>query len=289
MEVKNPENPSAVLTPDAPHTITEEPKELSYFERVEIKKEEDLAFLRNNYGLEIEMGRQSDEDSPWLGSLNRVDPYYQPRVVRNIVEEISKYPPEFIRNIGLKNIRVSNGLQLKDDVTGSDGFAPAELPMIYVSMTDIDEMRSTLHHEIFHRGDFAFWGGSFIRETMGLFYDFSWISLNPKGFDHYSREKYDSIMALKTPEPEGFTRYYGTKDEMEDRATLAEEVMMNIGPAKARADDEPAFFRKMRRMMKLYKKRSDGKMNLDYFNDLLHSRVGEGYWFKDRTPATKAA
>jgi len=264
------------------------------FDTVELRTglREDLEYLQNVYGLRVEMHRQTPEDQHFVKVIEKLNLREAASAVKIIREEVSKYPKEYIKQCGVKSFRLVKGLWWFDQSDKSlepvGGLAYRNTRFVYATYSKdrIQFCRRIIHHELFHRSDqkkledIARFPvvGSIIAEEKEYWDDDSWASLNPKGVgylrDRYKqREKHSS-----SSRPRGFACFYGTKNEWEDRATIAEELMTDPIGLKIKGEFDPVLQTKIDRLKNIFRKRSKGLLNDHYFQDLENKSVKGGYW-----------
>lgn len=249
----------------------------------------DLRFLRDMYGLRLEMDRRTPADDSNIVPVEKLSLLEAIPAVRAVREEIAKYPPEYIENCDIKRLRLVKGISEKKETVlpGNEviGIAVQDKQYVYLSYRDqdINVLRITVHHELFHRGDQHTYeraerslvdnGNRHRQQLKVVFFDRGWANLNPNGewaylYDDYTlapgESHYDVV--------KGFARRYGKMDEMEDRATIAEQMMMDPTQLLARAATDNVLQRKINRMYKIFSERSGGKMDQNYFLSLSNSK-----------------
>ncbi len=242
---------------------------------------EDLGFIHSTYGLQLKMGRQTELDASTIKIPSKLTLIEAVPAVHAIREEIAKYPTEYIQYCDIARFRlVRNLIDLEDDVNPeAAGMAIEDDKHIYLALekNDIDYLRKTFHHEVFHRGDQRMLEQAnraplpyrHSSELKTKFFDRGWANINPQGeftylYDDYKLQNGESSF----DKVKGFARRYGKKDEMEDRATIAEYLMTDPQMLFNRATNDNVLRKKVNRIIQIFSARSNGIMNLDYFQAL---------------------
>jgi hypothetical protein len=266
----------------------------------------DLKYLKDRYGLRIIMGRLNSQDDPDIVSIKKLSLLEAVTAVRVLREEIIKYPPEYIRYSKVDTVRLVRDLvcQNKRHPKGEslDGLAVYEDHLVYFSTNNGDmlDFRDTIHHDLFHMSDDEasdleqeasvisllasiifkspplYLLGKQILSFINFLREYNWASLNPKGKAAYIGDDYQQL----SEPPDGFVSDYGTYDLYEDRSTVAALLMTDIKEALLSAENDDILQKKIIDIMGLFKIRSLGRMDSQYFNDLLQGKVREGYWEK---------
>jgi hypothetical protein len=159
------------------------------------------------------------------------------------------------------------------------GIAIQDYKMVYLSFDEqeIDEFRGTIHHEFFHRGDQrlqeeadrAHASVRADKRTQVVFFDRKWANLNLRGERVYRDDNYRLKSGQRDSDHiKGFARRYGTIDELEDRATIAEELMTNPAAFFRRCQEDRILMKKTMRVIDLFQERSNGLMDMSYFQNL---------------------
>ncbi|MCL5746761.1 MAG: hypothetical protein M1277_00550 [Patescibacteria group bacterium] len=226
---------------------------------------DNIAYLRDVYGLTVEMRGQTEEDEQSL-AINKLKLIEAGDATRVLRKEISKYPPEFIEQCRVKAIRfvfsLKQGENVIDGVTYPDG-------TVYVVATPL--VNNTIHHELFHASDYNQHSRMNPRlKDFGRVLEYRyWNLVNHNG---YVGDKYEGCDST------GFATDYGRMNVYEDRATVAELLMTYPQVATIRAAEDPVLSDKIDRIKTIMRQRSGGRMNLRYFSDLTQGKVREGYW-----------
>lgn len=260
---------------------------------------DDLQYLRDEYGLSVEMGRLNPSDHPNIAWIDKLVLPQAVRAVRVVREEVSKYPPEYLQFCGIKHFRLVRSF-LKNRSGWPLGWAPyADGDYVYLGTNQNGNLpnKGTLHHEVFHISDYRGFDKRVsqsaenqtdkpVMEKLTMeTYLASWLSLNPHGIEHYfmRNSKYNAYLRKHnirdgaTP-IRGFARVYGLKDPWEDRATIAQLLMSQPKEAERRQRYDPMLRAKLNEVLTVLAERSEGRMSGKFLNDLMAGRVKEGYW-----------
>lgn len=143
-----------------------------------------------------------------------------------LISELSLYPPEGIRKIGLRRIVLTRGLRRErsyggnvDPIEGcSDDRDPATIYLNVPSRIDPedrDKLARYLHHELFHRIDRQ-------DDLGGIQFDPGWTRLNPDGF------RYGDLRRR-----EGTVSRYARTSRAEDKAEIFAHMIVNDGTLAA--------------------------------------------------------
>jgi hypothetical protein len=129
---------------------------------------------------------------------------------------------------------------------------------------------STLsHHEIFH--------------LLRIQTDpSSWVNIDRVFTTSPHTEKFmNSPRCSSDPKPMGYAECYGTSNSGEDQATIAEAIMTGNQDIFERAKNDTVLKDKIGAVMARYYEISDGRMNLDFFNELLHGRLDNPWQYPE--------
>ncbi len=198
--------------------------------------------------------------------------------------ELGKYPPVYIQSCQVENIYLAqqlfeyNFFHAKWREIGGVYF-----PNNNIIVKGIPELlEGIVDHEFMHAAD-KHMRSVIPDENTTIGKGCKWEDLNEKGntiyigSDNYYAMPFYQQYETKVP---GFACMYGKIDEGEDRATIAELLMSTPVVAFKKAKKDAVFGAKLQRVMFLFKDRSDGLMNEEYFHDLYYGRVNEKYWDK---------
>lgn len=235
---------------------------------------DNLPLLRDAYGIRIRLGRGLTGDLETVTFKRWTTPSIALEDVSILRRELAKYPPEFIRFCGITQFRFVQNLSLEDHEywEGSKdvgGLASSRGPVYIASYGE-----NTIHHEIFHRAD----------QQSGELNDKKqrkWKKLNRLSNPYLYRAYWDMSEEDQSKLPvSGFARRYGRVDIWEDRATVAELIMSNLGKLEQRTEEDEVLANKTKRITIDLYRWSGGRMNEQYFEDLKAGKVQEGYWQK---------
>lgn len=243
---------------------------------------EDLRYIQGIYGIKVSMHRIPEEGEGYAQSARKLKLQEAIPAVHALREEISKYSPEFINFCKIKQIRLFESPILLKRESDSDeeenigGFVDYNNRSIYFSMgfDGIPSLVENFHHEVFHMSDERYILGQPSDKL-----DKAWRDLNETDDKVYLRDDYDRVVEDEGDfSYEGFAWVYGRKNEWEDRATMAELLMVKPGEAIDRAKQDHVLDNKLQKIMVLFHERSNGLMDNKYFSDLSLGNVKEGYW-----------
>ena len=254
---------------------------------------ENLGYISETYGVHVDMGGLTRRDKK-SGVAHLKTLRLDERVVAtdSLREELGKYPPEYIKSLRPSRLRVVK--ELEDNVESLGGWAEDKGGRLYLSTEDGDDFfKGVIHHELYHLADTRWIPKEYSLPIAGVIFsspkesafNAAWRTLNPgPGRSRYSRGAHNmaTIRDAKNShdKKQGFVSYYGASTEFEDRATVAEKLMMDPIGLMEQAEHDKVLERKMETIKALYKRRSIGKMDENYFVDLAGEAVQEGYWTK---------
>ncbi len=238
---------------------------------------ENLRYLFDNYGIIVNIGSATQGDV--APTFKEVDISEAAKALRALKEEIAEYPREYIDNCHLGRIRIGSKVSMTTEKSAAEpvgGFADwreGEKRQLYLALeesdsADSDHFRSSVHHELFHMSDKNL-------EHSFEEIDEEWSRLNPGGKSDYLRRGYSvwhdpNSTTQQTERSSGFANAYGKENEWEDRATVAELLMTNPKEAERLAEEDPVLKAKIEKIKELYKQRSNGKMDDEYFRNLAY-------------------
>ncbi len=170
--------------------------------------------------------------------------FYLPK----FIFEFSKYPPEVISTLGLKEVVIGSDVQL--DQLARPGIQSRHLNMLFFDCRWVNSDRWTrqiIHHELFHLID---WNDGVIYK------DPEWEMLNPPGFKYGAggitlQKRSDSPAGLPDPSLKGFLNQYSMSGLEEDKAEIFANMMANYNEVNSRAKTDPIIKAKMFQMKKL--------------------------------------
>ena len=194
--------------------------------------------------------------------------------LRAYIEEFSKYPRSFLRQVNLEWVLFVKGLRVEGEpraATFLRSYAPTTMAprggMVYdvqQGATNHAYVRRALHHEFFHFIDYGVQAGGVE--------DVDWLAMNPPGF-RYTGEMAHFSRRLDHPAP-GIITSYSAKSSWEDRAELFAALMDEDTYPRLReiAAADPVVRRKIRYLVR-FLERIDPAMGGGYFPN----RLGK-YW-----------
>ena len=170
--------------------------------------------------------------------------FYLPK----FIFELSKYPPEVISKLGLKEVIIGSDTEL-------DHHPRAAINSHYLHMLFFDcrwvnadrWTRQIIHHELFHLID---WKDCIIHK------DPEWEKLNPSDFKYGSggislQKPSDWSAGLPDTSLKGFLNHYSMSGLEEDKAEIFAHMMVNYKAIDSRAETDPIIKAKMSQMKKL--------------------------------------
>jgi hypothetical protein len=262
---------------------------------------DNLGFIREVYGVDVRMRRHTAMDiEAQIAEVTRLSLPEAEDIIVMIREELGKYPPEFLQKLHLSHFRVAKSLTstvkrpserllkiagLADRKTWQIYFAPHDLPL--------PAQRRVIHHEIFHmaesyediqnelrRSKIPIGGRLLAKRVVKNRYH-SWSHDNPQ-YTPYLRDKYNIFAGREFHYQPilGHALRYGTMNESEDKATIADHLMTDPQSLidRARRTNDTVLLRKIDHIQAFYNKWTQGKMDREYFEDLAEGRVSEGYF-----------
>lgn len=248
------------------------------------------AFLQERYGLNIYF-QPPDEKRNFELKGSELSLAEKRNVLLYIKQEAAKYPPEYFKIfLKPKYILILNNLRVDKSFQG--GFVSSELNIfdphdptkknkqsIYLSKNlgllnfyqlfgwqDAQYFSHKFHHEFLHLADF--------REESPYQMLEEWTNLNPEKEDAYVGENY----SLTSQRPAGFATPYGKASAVEDRAEVAQLLLNDYRGVLEIASKDEIFSSKLQKCKEDYYRRSQGKMNKQYWQDLADGKVNESYW-----------
>lgn len=170
--------------------------------------------------------------------------FYLPK----FIFEFSKYPPEVISTLGLKEVVIGSDVQL--DQRGRPGLHDYHLNMLFFDCRWVNSDRWTrqiIHHELFHLID---WKDGVIYK------DLEWEKLNPPEFEYGSggitlQKPSDWTAGLPDLGLKGFLNRYSMSGLEEDKAEIFANMMANYNEVNLRAKTDPIIKAKVSQMKKL--------------------------------------
>lgn len=255
---------------------------------------DDLRFLRSTYGLTIEMEKRTRKDLNAIAEVTRLTLEEAYEAVEIIRQEIIKYPPSYIHDLEIERFRLTKTIiKRKTRPNGEEytmeigGMASRDEKYVYVTYQSGEHLRLTVHHELCHRADHKDEHVALKNKLVNFFAGSSesfrkeWTALNKH---KYSWERYYELAQGKHNSiVEGFARYYGSQNDYEDRATLAELLLCDTNNLVIRAKQDPVLEKKTILLIKKFAQRTNNQMNTRFFQDLIHGKVDEQYWTKRNT------
>ncbi len=214
----------------------------------EVAEEKQIEFFRKMYGVEVTI------DYPDLL-----------RLLLQLRKNLSLYPPAYVRV-------VLDKIFLRETGPGRGGFARGR----EFTLEHRPVMNGSLHHELEHVSD-HFDNGLYGSENNAF-----WASLNPRGYAAYYKGDFENCRRKSESgrrRPSGFPSYYGHCNPNEDQAEVTELLMG--GPnknARELAQADAVLARKIEQVKTYMRRRSNGLMDDQYWQDLKAGKVDETYW-----------
>jgi hypothetical protein len=236
-----------------------------------------LRFLRHIYGVEVSALDEvaGDLDDMKIGGLYQAKTWMSLRVLK---EEIVKYPPSFIREY-IQKIRLASSLSIPHPSDKSKrlslGGRATGTGQIYLDQDYHNEpyTRKTFHHEVAHAPDLVEKWEKNQAEVE------RWTSNNPKGTVYLGDAFHDlTTIQSRRLRSRAFAGIYGRKSLLEDRATIAEDLIIDPVRSFKRGEEHRSYKGKLAQIRQDYARRTNGRMGDQYFEDLAVGVVGEGYW-----------
>jgi hypothetical protein len=151
----------------------------------------------------------------------------------------ARYPSSFRKAARLEHLAFCRAITYERGADhGPAGLADPNTHRIYISVADFREehheavIEDAVHHEVFHLLDFETQGAHALADT-------EWKKLNPAGFVYKTGN-------ADTKRPVGFVNTYATTNEMEDRASTFEYLMVRPDELCEMTAVDPALARKVR-------------------------------------------
>lgn len=204
-----------------------------------------------------------------------------------ITDAIQKYPSQYLRNHKLRNVYVLGSLRM--DIPGLEnpaGFYNPESGLM--ALTPGQELRiaTILHHEYHHGADDI--DGGLREDNADWIRRFHGDGKLPNGENVYGESRIE-VDGWRMPKADtGFARAYGrfSRDKTspscdEDQATIAEKLFHQHSLKKLykKAENDPVLQEKIAHMQRWYLLRSEGRMDAQYFQDIIDEITIDGaYW-----------
>lgn len=253
----------------------------------EIKKKKDrqeliktLRTFRRMYGFRPKFRRYSQDDERSQLKFDKLNISEAIEVTRILKSELSKYPPQYIRFCHVNEFRVVKNLYSHRENNFIGGTVDLIKGSVFLSSEDLNYLKPCLHHELQHVADsrpLRILGsvpiiGRWVANSASRALNEEWNKLNRHRRGTYSRG-YLSITAYRNQrdfDPEGFAKMYGTRDECEDRATIAEVLMSDPSRIRWRLGKDQYLTAKVDRMSAEFNRRSSGLMDEKWLQDALN-------------------
>ena len=164
----------------------------------------------------------------------------EPELVDAMAIAFARYPTSMRKAARLEHVAFCRAITYEGGKDhGPAGLADPSEHRVYISVEYFRTphggftIADAVHHEVFHLLDF---------ETLGsatAIYDSEWRKLNPVGFEYRDP-------AELPDRPTGFVNTYATTNEVEDRASTFEYLMVRPEEVCAMTERDPALARKVR-------------------------------------------
>lgn len=148
------------------------------------------------------------------------------------------------------------------------------------------EAAYALHHEMEHAADNVDGRTRILHESKNLdsifmpakqftsINDLEWAALNPAGTSVYVRH----VSFIADRSSQGFVRPEGKINENEDQADVARAMIINPVRTEQMAQDDPILAAKITAWKKIVHRRTHGRMDWGYWEDLKNGKVNEAHW-----------
>lgn len=188
--------------------------------------------VKQNLGVELEINSQREFIKEQYEITNDVKPITFYQIALDIEYYLSALPKKLFKEITCADLKDGNAkfddfrIYLVGDFVDDsvDAFASNiasletdEKSIVYITYACTGFNLKTFYHEFMHAMEYRIW--SFEED-----FDDNWLKLNPEGFEY--SEDYGSVFydESHTSWQDYFTRDYGMKNILEDRATCFEEL-----------------------------------------------------------------
>ncbi len=181
--------------------------------------------FRENYGIELVADFETFPVAATDGAIDaqNAGPRNVDMVLYFLRKEFAKYPPELVRQSGLKRIVFCHGLTSHGHRIA--GVAVQKNASMYMDSTaeigDEAHRRRTLHHEFFHFLDYA------MRAGEDITHDERWEAANAPGVAYGSAATNQPVSNWASHPAAGFVSDYSLKALPEDRAEIFCALMTN--------------------------------------------------------------
>ena len=217
---------------------SESPEAFLPVERIEPAALTCFQQVARRYGIEIRVRQQRwSSTRPWgKATYDGLPARDLAACAPVLLEELERYPSGFVAQCKLRQIILSGALLTGGDTLSAGISYPDERTIdlyVYADGPAVSErtglgyteLRSSLHHELFHHFD---------DHQCGLGDRLRWQATNAKSFKYGSRQKEAS--AGRVP---GFLSDYATKSLEEDRAEIFAALMVSVRAVEQLATEDP--------------------------------------------------
>lgn len=308
-ELKKPMHPFVEKVGQAAHTLGARLTSSERVRHMQTDVRKSIEGIRDRFGVRVDMsGINNDDIENGIASVEELTLPEAQHALKILQEELAKYPPSYIKFCNINKIRLVKGVMYHSEneegqieVDRGYGRAPREKPLIYLSTEQRklgkylpgvlqhvnpgaweNHYRVSIHHELFHKSDEA---------EQGRFRDWAnndrWAVLNTHNYDAYIgypglEDKNGPPALYMVGEHDGFARGYGASSPEEDRATIAEAIMVYPEYIKYRMLRDEVFYKKCLAVLESFHSRSEARMGRDFFDDVFDARrkskIDETYW-----------
>ena len=241
--------------------------------------------IYDKYGLSVDATDIHQGDIPQIKYTEVASVWDLHNTMEILINELEKYPTSYVRRLGIQAFRIFGEIYIPDPkkvrsvwpnkLRKTHGLASTDPRILYLAVAgaDYDQIADTLHHELFHISDYAFSPKrkKRIRKSLKKYSNPSWVKLNPSGQNSYvegiSSRLLDNDMDIVQ---NGFLSPFCMENDVEDRAYLAEILMSGsyfVEEIIEETKDE-ILERKFRLLQNIYRGRTNGVMNYDWFHNL---------------------
>lgn len=236
------------------------------------------AEIAKKYGVEVDVIRKPYTNFWYPNtSMKPLDRHsLAPAALDNLNNELSKYPPEFVRSLGIDGVYI--GRDIKNFESENESGKPNEMGGLAIDywigedvLLDASGIGASIHHELEHIIMFA----SIISNADYEKYVFGGIGNFVKG--DYDRTKKFATRRPSDPSP------YGGSDLKEHRAEVADRLFADYSKLTQDASASPRLFRAVEIIKAQYYIQSGGKMDQRFWEthaakQVAPARFWTSYW-----------
>jgi hypothetical protein len=225
--------------------------------------------IQEVYGITLAFPAFPSEDEPDIASVDPLPEQLYDSARRTIAEAFEKYPPDYIRNLHLNNIKTVDRLFVRSDedpteVAEYGGITRYKTNSFYYVYRA--NSHSTIHHEIRHFAD----------GYLGKVNDEAWMALNPRGSDAYIPFDYETYLNERKnsqlgPVPKGFVSHYAAQNSREDRAVIAEMLFSEPSTLARLMRSDEILQTKVAYLMQILEDESDGHLTEGWLRQMIEN------------------